>query len=607
MKQIVYIFFLSFLLLVSCEKEEVAVKSDTGYLRLAVSTISSTTTKTGVPENYNPKQLYVEILDAAGKVVESTDDFSTDWTGKQFELKAGTYTIKASSNGFDGSVADFDIPYYAGETTVTVVKDKEVTASVVCKLANVKVTVNFDSSFSKAFKSAEASVSSFLEGVSPLSFTMGVEKGAAYFPEGNLIATIRVVNFDGGAFVQRDTIKNVKANDHYILNYQVKLEGEGDIKIEVDETERVYSITFGVNPNPTTTLEVDYPNAWSTFAYATGQIASKEDDDQIFDSSLMYFEYSKKNEEEWQRVAATDNGNDTYKATLSKLTPGTTYEYRLVYETTNGSEYYESATKTFVTEAGEPLYNGGFEYWYSSGKCDYPNEENPKDPRYEHFWDTSNPGAATYVGSVTTQEKSVVHGGSSSAKLASTWAIAKFAAASLYSGSFATLVGTSGAKLDWGRSFNSRPTSLHGYFQYAPGKINRGADRVPSDKLPEGVSEIKKNETSDWCSVYIVLTTKVFHVDNTDMDNFPVFKNMGLSDGVVAYAELPISECVNTGGQWKEFNLELEYRDLVTKPTHIIVVCSSSKYGDYFTGSDDSVLYLDDFELIYGDNPKTVE
>lgn len=592
-------------ILFSCQSEEEIVNTakDTGYLRLAVSTVASTTTKTGVPENYNPKQLYVEILDAAGKVVESTDDFSTDWTGKQFELKAGSYTIKASSNGFDGSVADFDIPYYAGETTVTVVKDKEVTASVVCKLANVKVTVNFDSSFSKAFKSAEASVSSFLEGVSPLSFTMGVEKGAAYFPEGNLIATIRVMNFDGGAFVQRDTIKNVKANDHYILNYQVKLEGEGDIKIEVDETERVYSITFGVNPNPTTTLEVDYPNAWSTFAYATGQIASKEDDDQIFDSSLMYFEYSKKNEEEWQRVAATDNGDDTYKATLSNLTPATTYEYRLVYETTNGSEYYESATKTFVTEAGVPLYNGGFEYWNKSGNVWYANESGVS------FWDSSNPGSAGKMGenyNVTTRTTDVVHSGTYAAKLASTYAVIKFAAASLYTGEFVSLNGTSSATLNWGRSFTSRPTNLRGYLQYDPSKINRGADKIPSDKYPEGVESVT-SDTDDWCSIYIVLTTKQYTVDNGDMSKFPVFAEMGLSDGVVAYGELPISECVDSNGEWKKFDIELKYQDLVTKPTYMIIVCSSSKYGDYFAGGDKSVLYLDDFELIYGDNPKTVE
>ena len=55
--------------------------------------------------------------------------------------------------------------------------------------------------------------------------------------------------------------------------------------------------------------------------------------------------------------------------------------------------------------------------------------------------------------------------------------------------------------------------------------------------------------------------------------------------------------------QWKEFNILLKYKNLTEKPTHIIVVCSSSKYGDYFTGGDGSIMYLDDFSLIYDDEP----
>jgi hypothetical protein len=34
-------------------------------------------------------------------------------------------------------------------------------------------------------------------------------------------------------------------------------------------------------------------------------------------------------------------------------------------------------------------------------------------------------------------------------------------------------------------------------------------------------------------------------------------------------------------------------------PTYLIVVCSASKYGDYFTGGAGSVLYVDDFSLEY--------
>ena len=35
------------------------------------------------------------------------------------------------------------------------------------------------------------------------------------------------------------------------------------------------------------------------------------------------------------------------------------------------------------------------------------------------------------------------------------------------------------------------------------------------------------------------------------------------------------------------------------KPTDIILVGSASRYGDYFTGSTGSTLWLDDLELIY--------
>ena len=35
------------------------------------------------------------------------------------------------------------------------------------------------------------------------------------------------------------------------------------------------------------------------------------------------------------------------------------------------------------------------------------------------------------------------------------------------------------------------------------------------------------------------------------------------------------------------------------KPTHIVVVCSASRWGDYFIGSTSSVLVVDDLELIY--------
>lgn len=179
---------------------------------------------------------------------------------------------------------------------------------------------------------------------------------------------------------------------------------------------------------------------------------------------------------------------------------------------------------------------------------------------------------------------------------ASAFGIGKFAAASLYAGKFNSLVGTNGAKIDFGQPFTSRPTQLHGFFQYTAGVIDYKGDSTPADL------GIVKDKTLDQCAVYIALTTKAYQVNNTDLSTFIDFNN---DPGIVAYGELPASDCVSTNGAWKEFAIDLKYHSLTTKPTHIIVVCSSSKYGDYFTGSTNSVMYVDDLELIYGDSPVT--
>ena len=113
---------------------------------------------------------------------------------KQLKLKSGTYMITASSNGFDGNASGVDIPYYKGSTQVTIVAGKEVTASITCTLANVKVTVNFEDSFTNSFKSAVVLIESKVPGISGQNLMMGAQNKSIYFPEGDLKATITVIN-----------------------------------------------------------------------------------------------------------------------------------------------------------------------------------------------------------------------------------------------------------------------------------------------------------------------------------------------------------------------------------------------------------------------------
>ena len=207
MKKIYLFLFviLSTLSITSCQQDD--LNDNIGYLRIEVGTNAYVDTR--IAADYNPKQIALQILDSKGGIVESTDDWET-LSGQQIRLEAGTYTVKASSNGFDGSESGFDIPYYAGSQQITVQTGKEVTANITCTLANVKVTVNYDQSFIDAFQSATATVKSAMEGVNELSFRMGDELKPAYFPVADLTATISVTNHSGQQFSQDTPITNVK-------------------------------------------------------------------------------------------------------------------------------------------------------------------------------------------------------------------------------------------------------------------------------------------------------------------------------------------------------------------------------------------------------------
>jgi hypothetical protein len=271
-------------------------------------------------------------------------------------------------------------------------------------------------------------------------------------------------------------------------------------------------------------------------------------------------------------------------AKLKQLQPETSYEYCLCY--TNGVDSVYGNLEKFTTEQQLALYNGGFEYWWIDGKVAYPNEQGTS------YWDTSNPGGASFGGSNTTETTEVVHGGSKAAKLQSQYIVIKFAAASMYTGSFGQLVGTSGAWLNWGVPFAARPTALKGWMQYAPVPINREGKNLPADAPVKG--------EMDQCGMYCALLSEPMVVDNTDMSTFP---DWNTDSRVVAYGVLPIEQCVDSKGQWKEVNIPLVYRNLTTKPTHLLVVFSSSKYGDYFHGGEGSTLYIDDFSFEYGCDP----
>lgn len=596
MKKIQYILSALFLVavVVSCN-QDIETESYQGYLSLTINSLTSThtpsDTRAAAPEDYAPKTLHVEIRDAKGTVVKSTDDFANDEAFQgNILLTAGSYTIVAHSAGWDGNGAGFDIPYYYGSTTVEVKPLNLVTASLTCTQANVKITVNYDQTFVNSFKSVLTTITSSIAEIAPLNFVMNETTQSGYIPAGDFEAKLDVVNKKDNGYSLTRNFTDVQPRDHYILNFKLADEGYlgdgtgGGVQVEIDESTNTYTFTFEVPRKSAITLVTRAANAWSNFAMLSASITAKTES---FDNSGLIFQWKKSSDADWSELtndALTIDASDNVKATLKGLPPTTTYEYRLIY--TNGEAEVVSDPVTFTTEQQIALYNGGFENWWMDGKVAYANEQG------KSYWDTSNQGAASFGGSNTTQTTEVVHSGNSAAMLQSKYIVIKFAAASLYTGTFGELVGTSGAKLNWGVPFTARPTALRGWMQYAPKEINRTGSDLPSGTPGKG--------EPDQCGMYCALLSEELHVDNTDMSTFP---NWETDSRVIAYGALPAEQNVHSNGEWKEVNIPLVYRDLNRKPTHLLVVFSASKYGDYFHGGEGSILYVDDFSLEYGDSP----
>lgn len=584
------------LLLAACESEEMG-QDAVGYLTLAVGTDKTTLTK--AEDEYNPKQIAVKIVSSAGKIVEETEDWTT-WT-EPIKLPVGTYTIEASSSGFDGKMAGWDKPYYAAKETVDIKMNTNISKEIVCKLANVLVTVEFSDDFRAAFQSAVVGVSDKSNSDNKVTFEMrqASETGKAYFPVTDLISNLTVSNYKGELHSKKDTITGIKAQENVILRYRIASSGSSNIHVSVDDATKTYTYTIGVPVTATNTL-IASANAWSSFAYLTGEVPSFTD---IFDQSKLEFQYKTVEADEWIKVLTeitVEEKDKKFSTKLTGLTPSTAYQYRLYYN--DGSEKgLTSETVDFTTETQTPLPNGNLDSWYKSGKTWYAVSENDYNASGS-FWDSSNPGTTTGAGVLvnknpTQGNATTVHtSGGQSAELKSQYAsalgIGKFAAASLYTGKFNSLVGTNGAKIDFGQPFVSRPTALHGWFHYNSGKIDyRG------NNTPEGLGE---KGSDDLCSIYIALSKKQKQVNNTDTSTFLDLEN---DTDIIAYGRLDDTEAVTTNG-WKEFTLNFKYKTLEPLDTYyLIIVFSASKYGDYFTGSTSSVMYVDDLELIYGDEP----
>lgn len=606
--------------LFSCQQDDMDSLKGMGYLRLDVSESQEVNTRAA----YNPEQLHVEVLDENKKVVEKTDDY-TEWKGTVLELPVGKYTIKAYSHAYDGE-RGFDKAYYYGSQTVTVESGKEVSAKVTCKLANVKVSVCYDEAFLKAFEGREIAVEvgaiDANSSIAPLSFTT-TEKRSAYFPETDLYAKISINNPKDPLkpYTLEQKLEGVKVRDHYILNYKLADKGSSDISVTVDPTHNEYNYTFEVNMQESA-LTADFvpANAWAKFAYLEASNVQSAKGELVPEN--VTFKYRKKGDVDWNDVITTYQ-DGKYTATLTPLEGKTEYEYCLA----DGENM--TTVQALTTEEAVMLPNSNFNQWWRI-------EEKDNSPWYAiasddatsfdtnkmlfSFWDSGNGGTAPLMRkNPTSPEETELHTPEGkSAKLQSQFvgflSLGKFAAGNIFTGHFCSAnTSTYQAKIYFGQPFTSRPTQLKGWFKY-----NRGTD-VDYPKNGGEYKTLLQQAGGDLCGIYIALVDnegfdfeghRYAYEINGDLsgDDPAHFKYKNAIDfsennkNVIAYGTISEEEAKGTG-EWQEFTIDLKYRDITRIPKYIIVVASASKYGDYFTGSTKSVMYIDDFELIYGNEP----
>lgn len=401
---------------------------------------------------------------------------------------------------------------------------------------------------------------------------------------------------------------------------QRDIEVEGLVKTVIDENSRNVIIYVGsdqdltnlnvtklnlggeygkVSPDPTSIKDYSSPikfnvqRSWEEYSYEWTVFVYNDDSGSTGGSADVFpmttkailkgsiqsgktpeIEYAKQSESTWNSVPSSDISvsGTSFTATLSGLSASTTYKYRVSVDGTAGSE------QTFTTVAAVALENGKLENWSQDGKVWNPNASDA-DP----FWGTGNPGAANFIGNLTEPTDESISG--KAALLETKNAVIKLGAGNLFTGDF-QLDGLNGL-LHFGREFSSFPTALRLYYKYTSTTINMIGDNVGDLASMKGEPDI--------CHIYIALSDKS---EPYEIRNNPNNRQLFNKDdaNIIAYGEFTSNQ---TTSSYKQIEIPLEYRYTNRTPKYIIIVASSSKYGDYYIGGVGSKLWLDEMELVY--------
>jgi hypothetical protein len=336
-----------------------------------------------------------------------------------------------------------------------------------------------------------------------------------------------------------------------------------------------------------TTADV-FPHA--NKAYVTGNMQN---------GATPVVEYRQKGSTEWMIVPSNKItlSVTSYEAVITSLVPGTDYECQV---RVGGAS---SGVRSFHTTPNLQLENPSFDDWHIVGSGNQALY-NPWAENGSCYWDTGNRGATTVGASNSTYK---TEEGRTYANLQSKFIVIKFAAGNIFTGTYLKTDGSNGI-LSFGRPFESFPTKLQFDYIYKTSLVNKGGNKwyegYSKYISKEAYDRMSSHTVNDSCCVYIAL---LGDKDEEDFNGvtYPFIIRTKTSElhlfdpndeNVIAYGQYTQGE---SNEEWATRTISLNYRYKYRTPKYIVVVCSSSKYGDYFIGGDTSLLKIDNLKLLY--------
>ena len=598
---------------VSCTKHECSENKGEGMLSVGI-TMDVPTRALSEDQLLNTAQVNIYKADYSGLV----RSYKYSDIPSPLYLAADKYrvdVIAGEAVSQSPVLATWDSKSYKGTKEFEIIPDQETSVQVVAGISNAVTKVSFDQSV----------VENFLDGYT-LTITLSDEAGSrlvydasksgaeGYFIVNGLFEPSFSWTFtgklakDGSTFTKSGMINNVESGKLYNMNLHFTIkDGDIEFSLTVDRTTVVVDDTIIFEPVSTGLSSSSAYEIWATRATVHADVDATE-----VEGKTVQFAYSTDAGDSWQYADGVNDSEGTYMARLTGLTPATTYTYALMID---GVQVGESLT--FRTDVAPNLPNASFEYVSKVTNDDYYKFYDPdcgvEEGSYM-FWGSGNGegadgvnGSASMGPVITTIDTSDKIDGNQSVVAQSSSIIGILAAGNLFTGQFAGLVGMEGGKVNFGRPWSSRPSAMRIWCKYSTGKFNIIKDNslgvTESDydraqvKVAIGTWDYTRYGGSKTSPVLINTTDKSTFVDfytdeNTIANGDLIIYNDGYS---INRGEKVAAE---TSG-WIEYVIPLDYRVLNKFPTHIVVSCASSQYGDYFTGCDKTKLWVDAVELIY--------